>query len=360
MANYYSSRLKREKRRASRKQIILTLLAILLVGIAVTGYLGYRMVYKPNVWLNGQPSVAFNIKSGSDWNDVKKLLYANGTIVNRASFEWLAALMKYPGHIKPGHYILKEGMSNKQIISKLRSKQQDPVKLVFNNIRIKEELAGHISEQLEFDSVTFLKLLNDEVYLEKLGFTKDNVISMFIPNTYEFYWDITAEKFMERMHKEYIAFWTDKRKARLKAIGLTELQAITMASIVEKESNMNDEKPDVAGVYMNRLKQGWLLQADPTLVYALGDFSIKRVLNVYKTINSPYNTYKYFGLPPGPICLPSISSIDAVLNYREHNYMYFCAREDFSGYHNFAVTMNEHLLNAAKYQQALDRRGIMK
>jgi len=360
MPNYYSSRIKREKRRSLRKQIILAIFAILIIGGAIIGYLGYRMVYQPNVWLDGQSSFAFNIKSGSNWDDVKKMLYKNGTIVHRASFEQLASIMKYPDHIKSGHYILKEGMSNKQIITKLRSKQQDPVQLVFNNIRIKQELAGHVAEQLEIDSVTLLKLLNDADYLKKFGFTTDNVISMFIPNTYEVYWDITAEKFMERMHKEYIAFWNDKRKARLKEIGLTELQAITLASIVEKESNQNDEKPDVAGVYMNRLKQGWLLQADPTLVYALGDFSIKRVLNVYKTIDSPYNTYKYFGLPPGPICLPSISSIDAVLNYRQHNYMYFCAREDFSGYHNFAVTMNEHLANAAKYQQALDQRGIMK
>jgi UPF0755 protein len=360
MPNYYSSRIKREKRRSFRRQIILTILSVLIIGGLIAGYLGYRMIYKPNVWLNGQPSAAFNIKSGSTWEDVKQLLYKNGTIIHRASFEQLAGIMKYPDHIKPGHYILREGMNNKQIITKLRAKQQDPVKLVFNNIRIKEELAGHIAEQLEADSVTLIKLLNNADYLKQFGFTTDNVISMFIPNTYEVYWDITPEKFMERMHKEYVAFWTEKRKTRLKEIRLTELQAITLASIVEKESNRNDEKPDVAGVYMNRLRDGWLLQADPTLVYALGDFSIKRVLNVYKTIDSPYNTYKYFGLPPGPICLPSISSIDAVLNFRQHKYMYFCAREDFSGYHNFAVTMNEHLLNAAKYQQALDQKGIMK
>jgi UPF0755 protein len=336
------------------------MISLLIMGSAIGGYLGYRMVYKPNVWLNGQPSAAFNIKSGSSWEDVKQMLYKNGTIIHRESFERLAKIMNYPGHIKSGHYILKEGMSNKQIISKLRAKQQDPVKLVFNNIRINEDLAGQISEQLETDSFSLLKLQNDPDYLKKFGFTTDNVISMFIPNTYEVYWDITPEKFMERMNKEYKAFWTDKRKARLKEINLSELQAITLASIVEKETNQNDEKPDVAGVYMNRLRDGWLLQADPTLVYALGDFSIKRVLNVYKSIDSPYNTYMYLGLPPGPICLPSISSIDAVLNYRQHKYMYFCAREDFSGYHNFAVTMEEHLLNAAKYQQALNQKGILK
>jgi len=360
MPNYYSSRLKREKSRSRRRQIIMVFIALLIMGGAITGYIGYRMVYKPNVWLNGQPSAAFNIKPGATWDDVKQMLYKHGTIIHRESFERLASIMKYPGHIKSGHYILKEGMSNKVIITKLRAKQQDPVKLVFNNIRIKEELAGHIADQLETDSVSLLKLLNDDDYLKKFGFTTNNIISMFIPNTYEVYWDITPEKFMEKMHKEYMAFWTEKRKERLQEIRLTELEAITMASIVEKETNQNDEKPDVAGVYMNRLRDGWLLQADPTLVYALGDFSIKRVLNVYKTIDSPYNTYMYVGLPPGPICLPSISSIDAVLNYRQHKYMYFCAREDFSGYHNFAVTMNEHLLNAAKYQQALNQKGIMK
>lgn len=360
MPNYYSSRIKREKRRSFRRQIVLTLLAIIIVGGGIVAYLGYRMVYKPNVWLNGEKSVAFNIPSGAGWDDVKQLLYKNGTIVHRESFEQLASLMKYPDHIKSGHYIIKEGMSNKQIITKLRAKQQDPVKLVFNNIRIKQELAGHLAEQLETDSAKYMSLLNDESYLKQFGFTPDNIISMFIPNTYEVYWDISAEKFMERMHKEYRAFWNAKRKARLTEMRLTELQAITLASIVEKETNKNDEKPDVAGVYLNRLRDGWLLQADPTLVYALGDFSIKRVLNVYKTIDSPYNTYKYFGLPPGPICLPSISSIDAVLNYRQHNYMYFCAREDFSGYHNFAVNLNQHELNAAKYQQALNQRGITK
>lgn len=360
MPNYYSSRLKKEKSRSRRKQIIMMIIAVLILGSVIIGYLGYRMVYKPNVWLNDKASASFNIKSGSSWDDVKQMLYKNGTIIHRESFERLATIMKYPDHIKSGHYILKEGMSNKQIITKLRAKQQDPVKLVFNNIRIKEELAGHIAEQLETDSVSLLKLLNDADYLKKIGFTTDNIISMFIPNTYEVYWDITPEKFIEKMHREYMAFWTEKRKARLAEIRLTELEAITMASIVEKETNKNDEKPDVAGVYMNRLRDGWLLQADPTLVYALGDFSIKRVLNVYKTIDSPYNTYKYVGLPPGPICLPSISSIDAVLNYRPHKYMYFCAREDFSGYHNFAVTMDEHLLNASKYQQALNQKGIMK
>jgi UPF0755 protein len=352
--------MKSNKKRSLRRNILILFAVFLFLCGAVLAYLGYRMVYIPNVWLNNQPAMAFNIKSGATWTDVKNMLYKNGTIINRSSFERMAELMKYPNHIKSGHYIFKQGMSNRQIIIKLRAKQQDPVKLVFNNIRTKEELAGHIAEQIEPDSATLIKLLNDAEYLNKLGFTPDNIISMFIPNTYEVYWDISADKFIQRMYKEYQTFWNSNRKTKLAEIGLKELEAITLASIVEKETNQNSEKPDVAGVYMNRLRDRWLLQADPTLVYALGDFNIKRVLNIYKTIDSPYNTYKYPGLPPGPICLPSVASIDAVLNYNRHNYMYFCAREDFSGYHNFAATINEHLLNAARYQQALDRQGIVK
>jgi UPF0755 protein len=335
-------------------------LAFLLFGGLISAYSGYRMLYKPNIWLDGKESMSFNLKSGATWEDVKQILYQNGTIIHRGSFEQLASLMKYPSLIKPGHYVITKNMNNRQLISKLRAGKQDPVKLVFNNIRTKQELAGHIAEQIEADSVSILTKLEDNEYLKQFGFSSFDVMSMFIPNTYEVYWNISAEKFIERMFKEQKAFWNNERMQKLTSVNLTQLQAYTLASIVEKETNQNDEKPIVAGVYINRLRDGWLLQADPTLVYALGDFSIKRVLNVYKTIDSPYNTYKYLGLPPGPICLPSISSIDAVLNFRQHKYMYFCAREDFTGYHNFAVTLNEHMLNAAKYQQALDQRGIMK
>jgi UPF0755 protein len=360
MTNYYSSMIHKEKRKARIRRLVRSGILLLILGAATLGYLGYSMLYKANIWLNGQESYNLDIRSASGWEEVKGQLYKNGIIVHRASFEWVARFMKYPDHIKPGHYVLREGMNNRVLLSKLRAGKQDPVKLVFNNIRTKEDLAGHIAEQLEADSTSLSKLLNDPEYTGKQGFTPANILTMFIPNTYSVYWNISPEKFMERMHKEYDAFWNVKRQQRLKDINLTRLETMTLASIVEKESNKNDEKPDVAGVYMNRLKQGWLLQADPTLVFALGDFSIKRVLNVYKKIDSPYNTYMYFGLPPGPICMPSVSSIDAVLNYRQHKYMYFCAREDFSGYHNFAVTQQEHELNAQRYQQALNRQGIMK
>lgn len=360
MANYYANLSKQNRKRSKRRNVLFVLLTFLFVGVLIVAYMGYRMVYKPNVWLNGKPSMAINIKSGDTWDDVKKKLYENGTIMHRESFETLADLMKYPKLIKPGHYLITEKMSNRMILNKLRAGKQDPVKLVFNNIRTKQELAGHIAAQIEADSVSLLTKLEDNNYLKALGFTSQDILSMFIPNTYEVYWNISAEKFLERMQKEHKAFWNENRLAKLKTINLTQLEAYTLASIVEKETNQNAEKPDIAGVYLNRLRQGWLLQADPTLVYAWGDFGIKRVLNVHKTIDSPYNTYKYYGLPPGPICLPSISSIDAVLNFRQHDYMYFCAREDFSGFHNFAVTLNQHMLNAQKYQAALTQKGILK
>ncbi len=360
MANYYANLSKQNRKRSKRRTVVFVVLLFLIVGSLITGYMGYRMLYKPNVWLNGKASMSINIKSGDTWDDVKKMLYQNGSIVHRESFEALADFMKYPKLIKPGHFVITEKMSNRTLLTKLRAGKQDPVKLVFNNIRTKQELAGHIAEQIEADSVSILTKLEDNNFLKTLGFTNQDVLSMFIPNTYEVYWNITVEKFMERMQKEHKSFWNEKRMGKLQAINLTQLEAYTLASIVEKETNQNAEKQDVAGVYLNRLRKGWLLQADPTLVYAWGDFGIKRVLNIHKTIDSPYNTYKYFGLPPGPICLPSISSIDAVLNYNQHDYMYFCAREDFTGFHNFAVTLNEHLLNAEKYQNALNQRGILK
>jgi UPF0755 protein len=360
MIDYYAAIRRRNQKRSRFNRIFRNFLLILLLAAVYIGYEAYKSFYASNVWLNGQTSAYVYIPTNANYNDVKSILYLNGLIVNRNSFEWMARLKQYPAHIKPGRYKIVDGMSNSALINKLRSGNQDAVNLVFNNIRNKEQLAGRISKEIEADSNSIIKLLNDSLYVAGFGMTPRNVITLFIPNTYQVYWNITAKDFVERMAKEYKKFWNNNRKAKLTEIRLTRTEVMTLASIVEKETNKNDEKPDVAGVYINRLHNGWLLQADPTLVFALGDFSIKRVLNEYKRINSPYNTYMYIGLPPGPICLPSISSIDAVLNYRRHNYMYFCAREDFSGYHNFAVTAEEHQLNANKYQQALNRRNIMK
>ena len=360
MANYYDSIRKREKRSRKRHKFFRWIGVLLVFGGGILAILTYQFLFRTNVWLDGKKSVGIVIPLNSNWTDVKQMLYTKGLISNHLTFEWVAKLKDYPDYIKPGHYQLKEGMNNLQLVNKLRSGRQDPVDLVFNNIRTKQELAGRLGEQLESDSTEIIRHLNDAEYLKKFGMNPETVITMFIPNTYETYWTTPADKLLERMYKEYNKFWNTSRQQKLQETGLTRLEVMTLASIVDKESNRNDEKPTIAGVYMNRLRLGWMLQADPTLVFAIGDFGIKRVLNVYKSIDSPYNTYKHTGLPPGPICIPAIASIDAVLNYQKHNYMYFCAREDFSGYHNFAVNLDQHLLNAAKYQQALDRQGIMK
>ena len=240
----------------------------------------------------------------------------------------------------------------------LKSGQQEPVKVVFNNIRLKEQLAGVISKQIEADSLSITKLLSDKEYLSALGLTPENSVSLFIPNTYEFYWNTSAKGFIERMQKEHNRFWNERRRTILNRTGLNITEVIILASIVEQETKKNDEKPIVAGVYLNRLRKNWNLEADPTLIFATRDFSAKRVLNIHKEVDSPYNTYRNRGLPPGPICIPSIASIDAVLNYKEHQYMFFCAKDDFSGYHSFARTYQEHLVNARRFHNELNRRKI--
>jgi UPF0755 protein len=242
----------------------------------------------------------------------------------------------------------------------LRSGEQLPVNLIFNNIRDINQLAGAVGRQIEADSVSIVKLLTDSTYLSLLGLNREIAPILFIPNTYEMYWNTSAEGFIKRMHDEYIKFWKGERTSLANEIGLTIAEVVTLASIVEKETNKNDEKPIIAGVYMNRLKAGWRLQADPTVIYAIGDYSIKRVLNVHKEFRSPYNTYQVHGLPPGPICIPSIASIDAVLNYDRNSYLFFCAKDDLSGYHVFARTNRQHNINARKYQEALNKMGIYK
>jgi UPF0755 protein len=249
-------------------------------------------------------------------------------------------------------------MSNLQLVRKLRSGQQTPVRVTFNTIRTQEDLAEKISANLEVSKEQFLELLQDSVYIRKFGFEEETIMSVFIPNTYEFWWDTSAEELFERMHKEYQIFWTDARKQKAQDLGLSQQEVSTLASIVQAESQKSDERPKIAGVYLNRLRIGMPLQADPTLVFAAGDFSIKRLTAKQMAIDSPYNTYKYAGLPPGPINLPDINSLDAVLNYEKHSYLYFCAKEDFSGYHSFAVGYDEHLSNARRYQRALNAANI--
>ena len=322
----------------------------------------YSRVYQPNVvFAENTKEKYIYIPSDADFLTVVKVLSENGLLVNSNSFEWLAKQKKYTANIKAGRYKIDRALNNNELVNLLRSGRQIPVKVTFNNLRTKEQLAGKISRQIEADSLTLLHYISDTLFQQKLGLSDDNVASIFIPNTYEFYWNTSADQFVKRMLKEYQKFWNNDRKAKADKIKLNYYEVAVLASIVEKEQNIKiDERPEIAGLYLNRIKKKMKLESDPTLIFAIGDFTIKRVLNKDKKVDSPFNTYKYKGLPPGPICIPSINSIDAVLNASDHKYIFMCAKEDFSGYHNFAKTYTKHLINARKYQKALNKRKIMR
>ncbi len=342
------------------RSILLVILIIMLLAITVA-YFFYQRIYTDNVSIGDAKAFYLYIPTNSKFEDVVDSLENNHVLKETASFIWVANRKKYENKIKAGRYEITPGMSNNEIVNMLRIGNQKPVNLTFNSIRTKSELAKKISDQLEFDSLSLINLLNDRVYLKEYGFTPQSVISMFIPNTYQFNWNKTAEEFFVKMNSEYEKFWNINRLKKLKSLKLSKLEVSTLASIVQAEQSVrNDEKARVAGLYINRIKQGMLLESDPTIVYAIGDFNIRRVLNRDKEIDSPYNTYKYAGLPPGPINLPEISSIDAVLNYEKHDYIFMCAKEDFSGYHNFSTNLTQHNIYARKYQLALNKKGIKR
>ena len=337
-------------------KLILVGVIVLLVILGDWGYRRYHAIFQVNVKKSG----LIYIHTGAGFKQVLDSLNSGQYLTDTNSFKWVANRKNYSGRILPGAYMVKRGWNNNQLINLLRSGIQTPVKVTFNNIRFREELAGRLSRYLEYDSVTFYNVLNSEKIASEMGFTCESFPMMIIPNTYEIYWNTSPQDFVERMKFEFEHFWNSTRKNKAADLGLSPLQIVTIASIVQEESNKNDEKPRIAGVYINRLKRGWLLQADPTVKYALGNFQIKRILTKYLSVDSPYNTYKFAGLPPGPINFPDIASIEAVLNAEHHNYMYFCAKEDFSGYHNFAQSLAEHSRNASKYQNALNKSKIWR
>lgn len=350
---------RRDKAEKRRKRIgtVVALAGVLFVSFS---YYFYQVFYTANVDTNGRPTYVL-IRRGEPYKTVLDSIYSSGAIIDKLSFAFVAKLMKYPELVKPGRYELKDGYTNRQLVSDLRAGRQSPLKLTFQNIRLRKDLALKLSHTIDSRPGQFDSLLSSPRYTKSLGFDTTTILTMFIPNTYELYWNSSADNLMQRMKKEYEKFWTPARDAKRQQLGLTRAQVSTLASIVEAEQQQHaDERPRVAGVYLNRLRRGMKLQADPTVVYANGDFGIKRVLNVHLQKDSPYNTYKYGGLPPGPINLPSIASIDAVLNPEDHNYLYFCAKDDFSGYHAFATNEAAHLVNARRYQAALTRTGIMK
>ncbi|MFW5831728.1 MAG: endolytic transglycosylase MltG [Prolixibacteraceae bacterium] len=335
---------------------IIIFFAIAFIITGIRGYQLYMYAFRENT----KTDYVLIIPEDATYRDVYSELKSDEVLYNYKAFSWVSKKKNYPEHIKPGRYRIEKGMNTNQIINKLVGGLQDPVNVTFNNIRFNEDLAGRISKYLQADSVEILGLFQDTALIKEYGFTPETFRAMFIPNTYEFYWTTTAKGFADRMKKEYEQFWTKERLQKAKAINLTPAEVITLASIVQAETSRKDELQRVAGLYINRLKRGMLLQADPTVKYAVGDFSIRRVLNKHLEIDSPFNTYKYAGLPPGPISFPETASIEAVLNYEDHDYIYMAAKEDFSGYHNFAKTLREHNNNAVRYRRALNQRRIFE
>ncbi|MDB5227311.1 MAG: aminodeoxychorismate lyase [Bacteroidota bacterium] len=320
----------------------------------------YFFLFADNI--NNDPlskSRVLYIHTGSNYDSVSSTLKREHILKNRSTFTFLAKTFHYRQHILPGRYLIPNNSGNLYLIRKLRSGRQDPVKITFNNIQNKSELIEKVSSKLEATKEDLLNEFNDQHVLDSLHLTEESFPTIFLANTYEFYWNTSAGQFINRMLKEYDRFWTAARKAKAQSHGLSPAEITILASIIQKESNQYSEYPVIAGVYLNRLKRGMPLQADPTVVFALNEMGQKH--RIYKNdlkIQSPYNTYINRGLPPGPICLPELKSIDKTLDAQNHNYMYFCARDDFSGYSVFAATWEQHLENARRYQKALNQHNI--
>lgn len=325
--------------------IILSIVAvILIIGIIC----GFSLLNKK---VRNNESVSLYIYPSENYENVLEKLEKNGVIEkNERAFSIFSKVKKLENNIKSGHYVIEPKTSQVDLVRTLANGLQTPVKLVINKVRLKQDFAKKIANQLMLSENDILLAIDNRENSQNLF---DNIVC----NTYEVYWNISAEKLLERLEKEANKWW-ENQSNQLEKIGLSRHEVVVLASIVEEETNKNEEKPTIAGVYINRLEKDMLLQADPTVKYAVGDFTIKRVMYKHLQTESPYNTYLNKGIPPTAICLPNVSSLKAVLNYQKHNYMFFCAKEDFSGYHNFATTPNEHYRNAEKYKNALNKLGI--
>jgi UPF0755 protein len=347
---------KSTKKKSSLKLILAFIAFVLLIGGITTGKYVWRFI-GGNV---SDKAEYLYIPTGSTYADLQAILKEKELLNDMANFTWAAEKMNFGKKIKPGKYRLSTGMSNRRLINMLKSGNQEPVKLYFQNIRLKENFVGMVSKKLEADSLSMSKLLDSVEFVGAYGFSPDNVYTVFIPNSYEFYWNTDAKTFFTKMFENYQQFWNEERLAKAKKLNLSTAEVSILASIVDSEALVDREMPIIAGLYLNRLNQGIKLEADPTVIFANNDFTIRRVLNKHLRKDSPYNTYMHTGLPPGPISMPSIAAIDAVLHAKTHNYIYMCAKEDFSGTHNFASNLGEHLANAKRFQQALNDRNIKK
>lgn len=324
---------------------------ILLIVLLSGGYAAWQ-IFGPTV--SAPESKYFYIKTGASYNDVRQSLIDEKIIHNTAFFDLVSKQLKYPKLVKAGRYQVKNGSSIFNLLRMLRSGNQTPVNLVINKLRLKEDLAQKIAANFECDSASVMEALNDTETLNKFNVNSNTVMTVVIPNTYSLLWNSSAKKIIDKLFSEKEKFWNKERLAKAKAINFTPEQVYSLASIVEEETNKEEDKGKIASVYMNRMNTGMKLQADPTVKFAMKDFGLKRILLKHLTYNSPFNTYQNAGLPPGPICTPSVNTIDAVLNAPQTTYIYFVAKPDFKGYSNFASTYAEHMVFAKAYQHALD------
>ena len=331
--------------------------AAIFTGVCL--FILYRQFFGLNIQPNGGKATIY-IPEESSYEQAMDSVEANLIIKNIKMLQWVAGKKKYQKLVKPGKYVIDRPLSYNELINILRGGKQTPIRITFSNVRTLNELAGRIGGLIEADSSEIMDFFSDPENYSGDGFKTENVISVFIPDTYEFYWNTRATKLYNRMLREYRKFWTRERLQKSEEIGLTPVEVSTLASIVDEEVLKPDEKPRIAGVYLNRLKRGIPLQADPTIKFAINNFTVNRILFKHLETESPYNTYKHAGLPPGPIGCPSINGIDAVLNAEKHDYIYFAAKSDFSGYHNFSRTLSEHNRYANQYQRELNKRRIYR
>jgi len=344
------------------RKIFVAVLVLGLIAFGIFGYYVYNSIFTSNTAFDSKEKIVY-IPTGANFQTVVDSLQP--LIKDLESFSLVAQKKGYSGNVRPGKFLLKKGMNNNELVDRLRS-GNTPVRVIFNNQERLEDLAGRISTQIEADSAQLLKSFQEDEFLKQNDLDQRNALGLYIPNQYEFYWNTSAEEFRERMKKESDRFWNENRLKKAEEIGLTPKEVITVASIVQKETAKVDERPKVAGVYMNRYKNGWKLDADPTVIYAIkektGNFDtvIKRVLYKDLELESPYNTYKYKQLPPGPIAMPDISSIDAVLNYEDHDFYYFVANVKNFGYHKFAKTLAQHNRNKQEYIRWINNQGIKR
>lgn len=331
------------------------LLVIIAAAIALQVYSNF---YRPNV-LAGQSQEVF-LYEEDDFDSLLQQLQDKNLLRDERSFRKAADYYDYPAQMHSGHYVLEEGMNNKRILQRLRLGLQEPVRIRFHNLRKVEQLAGLLAKQVMADSMSLLEVFYDQKWLDSLGHTAETLPALFIPDTYEVWWNSSPDKLMQLFSRTYEQFWNEDRRARAKSLGLSPVEVSALASIIEEESNVSDEWPVIAGLYLNRLRRRMYLQACPTVKFALNDFSIQRVLKEHTEVYSPYNTYKHLGLPPGPIRIPEKASLLAVLNAEKHNYLYMCAKDDFSGRHYFSSSLAQHNRYAQKYHRALNQRRILK